>query len=61
MPKENKPNDRKPLRESTVPVRKSDRDSVPFSDSPRRQIFDVTDTRPAPQNPHRDTKESNKK
>lgn len=61
MTKENKPSDRKPLHENTVPVRKSNRDSVPLSDAPGRRIFDVTDTRPAPQNPHRDTKESNKK
>lgn len=62
MTKENKPSDRKPLRENTEPVRKSNRDSVPLSDAPGRRVFDVTDTRPAPQNPHRDTaKENNKK
>lgn len=61
MTKENKPGGRKPLHENTVPLRKSDRDIVPLSDSPGRRFFDVTDTRPAPQNPHRGTKESNKK
>jgi hypothetical protein len=61
MTKENKPSDRKPLHENTVPVRKSDRDSVPLYDKPGRRIFDVTDTRPSPENPHRDTNERDKK
>jgi hypothetical protein len=62
MTKENKPDDRthrKPLQEN--PFRKSDQDRAPLSDSPTRRIFDVTDTRPSPENPHRDTNERDKK
>lgn len=61
MTKENKQGDRKPIHENRVPVRKSDWDGAPQSDTVRRRVFDVTDTRPAPQNPHRGTKESDKK
>lgn len=44
----------KPLRESVVPHRRNDPDESPaFSEKPDRRIFDVTDTRPAPINPHR--------
>ena len=52
----------KPLRESVVPNRKRDHDESPaFSEKPDRRIFDVTDTRPAPANPHRNSgKEENK-
>ncbi|MEW6120202.1 MAG: hypothetical protein AB1593_08935 [Pseudomonadota bacterium] len=61
MAKEKDLDDRKPLHEQIVPLRKSDPDSVPLSEGPSRRIFDVTDTRPPPENPHRGTKEDGKK
>lgn len=61
MAKEKKPDERKPQHENIVPLRKSDREVVPLTESPNRRIFDVTDTRPPPENPHRDTKEGDEK
>lgn len=51
----------KPLRESVVPNRKRDHDESPaFSEKPERRIFDVTDTRPPPPNPRRDSGKDDK-
>jgi hypothetical protein len=49
-----------PRRQNDQTRRIDRQDSVDYSEPPGKRIFDVTDTHPAPPNPHRDDAETKK-